>query len=45
MNNLIGDINQHANPYGMAMQPNGVQMGMQMPQSHQQALQQRRYDD
>ena len=37
MNTLIGDIN-HANPYGMAMQPNGMGMHMggqgQMPRTY-----------
>ncbi|KAK7526025.1 putative bZIP transcription factor [Phyllosticta citriasiana] len=33
MANFIGDVNQHAHPYGMGMPPNGVPpMGMSMPQ-------------
>jgi ATF/CREB family transcription factor len=38
MNSLLGDINHHANPYGMAMQPNGMGMPMgaqgQMPRTY-----------
>ncbi|KAK8210871.1 putative bZIP transcription factor [Phyllosticta capitalensis] len=42
MSNFIGDVNQHAHPYGMGMPPNGVPpMGMSMPQPPPNTMQRR----